>query len=129
MLRRTEIAAQIEELTGIKPNLTKSVLDALAEIAADEIAAGEDFTVPGIARLSWRYKAARKKGEGYKKGETYMTPGGEKVAEADSPARKASVRLAAAPTGEVGRVRPKRAEMGRFLTTKAGKNIAGRSKG
>ena len=128
MLRQTEIAAQIQELTGVKPQLTKTVLKALSQIAADEIAAGEDFTVPGIARLSWRYRAARKKGEAYKKGETFMTPGGEKVADADSPARKASVRLAAAPTGEVARVKPKRDEMSRFLQTKAGKNIASRSR-
>jgi len=126
MLRKTEIVAQIEDLTGVKPGLSKAVLDALATIAAEEIAAGNDFTVPGVVRLSWRYKPSRKKGEAYKKGETYMTPGGEKVAEADSPARKASVRLAAAPTGEVGRARPKRDEMSRFLQTRAGKAISSR---
>lgn len=83
-----ELALEVEHATGIKPNLVKHVLDALAEIAAEDIAAGEDFVLPGIVRIKHTYVSPLKKGEKYKKGETYVGFGGvENVAEEDSKPR------------------------------------------
>jgi hypothetical protein len=127
MLSKTELARDIEALTGIKFNLVKHVFDAMAEIAADEISRGEDFTIPGVARISWSYTKPLAKGEKYTKGTTYVGFGGvETVAEADSKARKASTRLKAAPAAPIKRLAPSKDTMGRFLTTKTGKAIAAR---
>jgi hypothetical protein len=71
----------------------KNVIDALADLAAEELSKGEDFTLPGVVKLKWAYTAPRKKGEQYKKGDTYNSFGTEKTAEQDSPARKQSIRL------------------------------------
>lgn len=128
MLTKSEIAREVEEVTGIKPNLTKSVLDALAEIAMGEIQAGEDFSLPGIARVSFRYSKALKKGERHRKGETYVGFGGvETTAEADSPPRKAKVKLTATPAASLKRsVLPdsKPETQAAFLKSKAGRNVA-----
>jgi len=82
-------------------NQVKHVLDDLAALAAEELAKGENFTVPGIAKLQWRYIAPRKKGESYKKGDTYNSFGTEKTAEQDSPARKQSIKLRPALAGKM----------------------------
>jgi nucleoid DNA-binding protein len=126
MLTKTELAAAVEELTGVKPGLVKNVIDALAQICEEEIAEGYDFSLPGVAKISWRYTVPRAKGEMYKKGETYTGFGGvEQTAEADSKARKAAVRLVATPAPAVKRVAPKRDPklQAAFLNSKAGKNI------
>jgi len=106
-----------------------SILDGLAELAADEIGQGEDFTVPGIVRLTYTYRPAAKKGERFKKGETYVGFGGQEVtAETDSPARKAAVKLRATPAGAVGKIKPgsKPEAQTAFLRSKAGKYVASR---
>jgi nucleoid DNA-binding protein len=127
MITKTELAREIEAETGIKFNLVKHVLDSMAEIAQAELAAGEDFTVPGIARISWAYTKPLTKGEKYTKGETYVGFGGvEQTAEADSKPRKAAVKLKAQPTANIKRLAPSKDTMGRFLTTKVGKAIAAR---
>jgi len=122
---------EIEERTGIKPNLAKNVLNAMAEVATETIMNGDAFTVPGIAKLDWAYRKPLKKGENYKKGDTRVNniTKEESIAEADSPARKASVRLKAAPVGAVKKDVPKprdEAAQRKFLTTKAGKHVASR---
>jgi nucleoid DNA-binding protein len=105
VLTKSEIAQEVEEITGIKPNLVKNVIDAIAEIADDQLDAGYGFTLPGVATIKWAYTAARKKGEMYKKGETYTGFGGvEQVAEADSKARKQSIKLRAAPAPALKRL-------------------------
>jgi nucleoid DNA-binding protein len=127
MITKTDLAAEISELTGIPPKSVKQVFNALAEIAQDEISAGEDFSVPGVARITWAYTKPLAKGERYKKGEEYVGFGGvELVAEEDSKARKASVKLKAAPAPALKRVAPKRASMTRFMSSKLGKTIAAR---
>lgn len=97
MLQQGDIVSEIEHRTGIKPNLSRKVLATLAEIAGEQIAAGEGFTVPGLAKLDFRYYPAYKKGERYKKGDTVSGPQGERVAEEDSPARKERMKLVATP--------------------------------
>lgn len=127
MLSKNELAQAVEELTGVKPKLSKNVMDALAQIAEEEISDGYDFSMPGICRISWRYTAPRTKGQMYKKGETYTGFGGvEQTAAADSKARKAAVRLVAAPAPVIKRVVPKKLDasaQAAFIKSKAGKNI------
>lgn len=137
MLTKNQIVQEITEYTsedrddmGIRPNLVKAVLDALAMIAEEELADGEDFTVPGIARISYRYQTPLKKGERHKKGDTVVGFGGqERVAEEDSPARKAKVKLVAAPAGALKKLVPKGNDSDgqrTFLSSKAGKAIRAR---
>jgi len=122
MLTKNDIAQEIEEMTGVKPNLVKNVMDAMAEIAADEVANGEDFAIPGIARIVWRYRKPQAKGARWKKGEEVQTK------DSDSPPVKAQARLVAVPTGDVNRAKPKRDPVSQaaFLKTRAGKAIAAR---
>jgi nucleoid DNA-binding protein len=129
MLSKNEIAADIEQDTGIKPNLVKRVLDSLAELAASEIEEGEDFTVPGIVRLTYTYRAPQKKGARYKKGDTYTGFGGvETTAEEDSKPITEQIRLKASPTGAVYKARPgtKPDAQKAFLRSKAGKVVKAR---
>lgn len=129
MLTKNELAREVEAETGVKPNLVKNVLDAVAVIAQDEISRGNDFSVPGLVRIAWSYTKPRKKGEMFKKGETKVGFGGiETVAEADSPARKPSVKLRAVPAAPIKAVAPKRdaEQQAAFLKTPAGKGITKR---
>lgn len=125
-----EIQAALEEDGKTIPlRNIKDSLSGLAQVAEEQVAVGEDFTVPGVARLTFRYTPARAKGEAYKKGETYVGFGGvEQTAEQDSPARKAKVRLVAAPTGAVAKRKPrsKPAAQSAFLKSKAGKAVVAR---
>jgi nucleoid DNA-binding protein len=127
-LSKNEIASEIEARGAGGARQVKHMLDTLADVAAEEIAAGEDFTIPGVVAIKWAFAKPRTKGEMYKAGDTVKGPQGERVAEEDSKARKASVKLRAAPTGKVGKLRPKRdpAAQRQFLSTKAGKNIVSR---
>jgi hypothetical protein len=128
-LNMSEIAADIEDMTGVGQNLTKHVLRALAEIAAEEIEAGEDFTVPGIVSIKYAYKPPQKKGERWRKGQERTKFGGEtEIAESDSPPVKASIRLKAAPTGAVYKLRPgtKPEAQAAFLKSKTGKAVISR---
>jgi nucleoid DNA-binding protein len=103
LLSKTELVERIQEgLEGYSKNEVRLVLDQLAEVAEGEIQRGEDFTVPGVARIKFNYTAPLKKGEKYRKGETYIGFGGiENVAEADSKARKQSVKLRAQPAASL----------------------------
>lgn len=130
MLSKTDIAGTINDRIGVGKTLVKNVLDELADLAAEEIANGEDFTVPGIVRISYSYRGALKKGEKYKKGQTYVGFGGvETTAEADSAARTASIRLAARPVAKVKSGVPTsrdKAGQSAFLRSRAGKNVISR---
>lgn len=128
-LSKTEIAHELSGrgLGGI--TLIKNVLDGLADLAAEQVAQGEDFTVPGVVNLRFNYRPAQKKGERFKKGDTYIGFGGvESTAEADSPARKASVKLTAKPAGQVAKHKPgSRPEaQALFLKSRAGKAVVRR---
>jgi nucleoid DNA-binding protein len=130
VLTKNDIAREVEADTGLKPNLVKRVIDSIADIAADEISQGNDFTLPGLVRISYRYTAPRKKGESYRKGETYVGFGGvEQTAEADSKARAAKIKLVATPATPVKKHMPKssdQAAQSAFLKSKVGKAIAKR---
>ena len=128
-MSKTEIVAELVEMgVGDKKHVS-NMLDGLATLAAQEIGEGYDFVIPGVTKISYRYKAAQKKGERYVKGDTVTGPQGSRVAEEDSPARKASVKLIAAPYGAVAKLKPGNAEgQAAFLKTKTGKAVAGRTK-
>lgn len=124
-----EIADRIEEITGVKPNLSKSVLKALAQVAQEEVAAGNDFTIPGVARIIWRFRKPMKKGERWSKGDLVQGFGGsEEIKETDSPPVTAKARLIASPTGVVGSLKPKTDPVlhKEFLKSKTGKAIVRR---
>lgn len=126
-LSKSEIVAElVAQGVGDKRHISH-MLEALAALAADEIADGNDFVIPGVVKIQYRYKSAQKKGERYKKGDTVKGPQGERIAEEDSPARKASVKLVAAPYGAVAKLKPGNAEgQAEFLKTKTGKSVAKR---
>jgi nucleoid DNA-binding protein len=130
VLSKNEIANILAEDGVAAANLVKRVMDGMAELAAEELASGEDFSVPGIARIQYAYTKPLAKGEKYKKGEEYTGFGGVQViAEADSKERKASVKMKAAPAPALKRIAPKpsdKAAVRKFLSTKAGKNIVSR---
>lgn len=130
MLTKSEIAYQVEDITGIKPNLTKAVIDALATIAVKEISSGEDFSLPGVVRFKWGYTKPLDKGAKYKKGDEYVGFGGvEQTAEADSKEVKASVKLVASPASDIKKIVPKKSDrvaQRKFLQTRAGKQIVSR---
>lgn len=130
MLSKSQIAAELEERGVGRKNQLNAVLTALADIAQEEIEAGEGFTLPGVVKVDFAYTSPRTKGSEYKKGDIYVGFGGEeKVAEADSKERKASVRLVAKPAAPLKRIVPKandRKGQTRFLSTRAGKNVVAR---
>lgn len=131
MLSQSDICKILEEDFEVgKKNQINNILKALAKLAQEELQDGEDFQVPGICKIAYRYTAPRAKGEMYKKGETYVGFGGvEQTAEADSKERKASIKLVATPAAPLKRHMPKardRAGMRKFLATKAGKTIVSR---
>jgi len=126
MLTKNEIAADIESDTGVKQNLVKHVLDSLADLAAAEIEEGQDFTVPGVVRFTFSYRAPLKKGARYKKGQTYTGFGGvEQTAEEDSKPVTEQVKLKAYPAGAINKVKPgsKPEAQKAFLRSAAGKAV------
>jgi nucleoid DNA-binding protein len=133
VLTKNELAAAVEARLPYEINSReiKLMFDALADVAEEEIARGEDFSIPGVARISWSYTSPRAKGDLYKKGEQYVGFGGQElVAEADSKERKAAVKLRASITnraikGTVPSLKNKSGQS-RFLRTAAGKRIVER---
>lgn len=91
MLSKSQIVDRlVAEGVGEKRQLN-NVLSALAKVAAEEIALGEDFQVPGVAKVSFRYTKPRRKGEKYT-----GFGGQEMTADANRPAK---VRMVATPAG------------------------------
>lgn len=125
MLSKSQIAAELADRgLGGKVQIT-NILNGLAELAVEEIAQGEDFTVPGIVAVKWSYTAPRLKGEMYLKGQTYVGFGGvEQTADADSKARKAKVLAKASLAAPIKRVVPTRSGAEDFAKTKVGKAVA-----
>jgi len=123
----TELAREVEARTGTKAGLVKRVLQEAGYIVADTLEEGEDVTINGLVKFSWRYRKGFKKGERYKKGTTYTGFGGVEVtADADSPARTAQIKLAVSPLGDINKIKPRKSNMQDFLKSKAGKAIAKR---
>jgi len=114
-------------------NVTKIVLDQLASLAQTELSEGETFTVPGVARVEYRYTAPKKKGERWKKGDEYedrFDDNAKKMRETDSPPVAAKVVMRANPVIPVARLKPKRDPESQkaFFASTAGKNIIKRGK-
>jgi hypothetical protein len=130
MLSKNQIAAELEERGLGRRRQIANILDGLASLAAEEIASGQDFTVPGIVKVGWAYTSPLAKGEKHRKGETYVGFGGQEItAEADSKPRKASVKLRATVAAPVKRLAPSAKDargMAAFLNSKAGKAVKGR---
>lgn len=126
-LTKMQIAEQLSteyELGGKRQ--IANILDGLADLAASQLEAGEDFTVPGIAKLTYTYRGKRPKGDKYKKGETYVGFGGVEVtAEADSKPVTEMVKLRAAPAGHAAKLKPgaKPEAQKAFLASKTGKAV------
>lgn len=129
-MTKSQIAAELEEMELGRKGQISRILDGLAVIAQDELAAGEDFSVPGICRISWTYRAPKAKGERWKKGEEVVGFGGIKATkEEDSPVVKALVKIRATPAPKIKAVVPKSTDataQRKFISTKVGKNIVGR---
>lgn len=126
-MSKGEIAQELSERGLGGKRLIMNVLDGLAELAAEETAAGEDFLVPGICKISWAYAPAQAKGARWHKGDEVVGFGGiTQVKESDSPARKQRVKLAVRLAGAVGKNRVSSKEMSTFLRSKPGKNVISR---
>ena len=108
-------------------NVTKIVLDQLASLAQTELSEGETFTVPGVARVEYRYTAPKKKGDEY---EDRFDDNAKKMRETDSPPVAAKVVMRANPVNPVARLKPKRDPESQkaFFASTAGKNIIKRGK-
>lgn len=52
----TTLCREVEARIGVKPNLAKHVINCLSEIAADELAAGNEIKIPGFASVRPAYK-------------------------------------------------------------------------
>jgi nucleoid DNA-binding protein len=129
MLTKSELIDELVARGAGERRHVNNMLKHLADVAQEQVAAGNDFTVPGIVRVVWNYRAPKKKGERWKKGDMVQGFGGSsEVKDSDSPPITAKARLVASPTGAVGRLKPKAddATQKDFLKSKAGKNIATR---
>jgi hypothetical protein len=128
-MSQSEIAGELAARgLGAKNQIT-NILKGLSQLAVEELEAGNDFAVPGIAVVRWRYIGSLAKGERYKKGETVVGIGGtERVADADSPARKASIKLKVSTSSAVNRLKPKKDTLATFMKSKTAKAVVARSK-
>lgn len=110
MLTKSQIVNELVE-RGVGNRVhVKNMLDELATLAAEQIAAGEKFTVPNIARLDFGYRA------GARKGEQYTVPGTGEVKKREE-TKPASFRLKAAPAGSIKKSVP-------AVNSRAGKPLA-----
>lgn len=114
MLTKSQIVNELVEMGVGSRAHVKHMLDGLAEIAAEQIAAGERFTVPNIARLDFGYRAA------VKKGATYSVPGTGEIKKREE-SKPAVLRLKASPAGSIRKSVP-------AVNTKAGKPLADKFK-
>lgn len=130
MLSKHQIAGILADQAYGNKRQIANILDGLADLAMDEIEAGEDFTVPGICRLSFAYRAPQAKGARWKKGDSVVGFGGvEAVKDADSPAVTGQVKLRAAATAKIKGLLPKSTDkpaQSAFLRSKVGKAVAAR---
>jgi nucleoid DNA-binding protein len=129
MLTKSELIDVIVDSGAGDRRHVRNMLDALADIGLEEIADGEDFVIPGLAKIFYTYRKPQRKGERWKKGETVTGFGGiESVKDTDSPPVKAGIRLKAIPTGPMARLKPKTKveDQAAFLKTSAGKAVAKR---
>lgn len=110
MLTKNQIVNDLVEKGVGDRKHVRNMLDGLAELAAEQIAAGEKFTVPNVARLEFGYRQA------VKKGATYTVPGTGEIKKREE-SKPASFRLKAAPAGRIRKSIPD-------VKSKAGKPLA-----
>ncbi len=126
-LSKSEIAQVLSDQGLGGKRQIMNVLDGLRDLSVDELAAGRDFVVPGIAKIAYSYAPAQKKGERWSAGEEVIGFGGiTSVKESASPARKARVKLSAKLMGDVAKLRIRSDEMTTFLKSKAGRTVVAR---
>ncbi len=58
-LTQTEIVSNLAESTGLKKTDVKSLFDALATLATDEVKKNGEFTLPGFGKLKKTDRKAR----------------------------------------------------------------------
>lgn len=58
-MNKAELVAELANTTNLTQGAVRDVLDALALRAAIELRKGEDFTVPGLCKLTVATRAAR----------------------------------------------------------------------
>lgn len=123
-------AALVEDGVTLSTRSIKDALDGLAMVAEDQIAAGNDFIVPGVTKIVWTYRKPQKKGERWKKGDTVTGFGGiESVKDVDSPSVTALVKIKGQVAGNIKKLAPRTNDpvsQKDFLRGKAGKAIIAR---
>ncbi|WP_341678142.1 HU family DNA-binding protein [Niveibacterium sp. SC-1] len=68
-MNKSDLISKLAEAAGHSKKDTEAVVDALAGVVAQALAAGDDVTLPGIGKLAVKAKAART-GRNPKTGET-----------------------------------------------------------
>jgi nucleoid DNA-binding protein len=102
----SELAERLAERDLGGKQQIRNIIAGLIEEVASEVDKGENVTIPGLLKINWRYSAARKKGEMYRKGEERTGFGGVvSIAEEDSPARKQSIKLGVSFLGNLNKVK------------------------
>lgn len=126
MLTKSQIAQELSDQgLGGKVQISR-ILDGLSAVAAEQLAQGEDFTVPGVARLTYTYRGKQAKGSRWKKGEERTGFGGiVQVADSDSPPVTEQVKLKATPAGVCAKLKPgtKPEAQTEFLKSSTGKAV------
>lgn len=114
MLGKNDLASEVEAKIGVKKNLVKNVMDAIAEIAEEQLKLGHDFSVPGVARISYGYVAP------FKKGDVFVDPFSKEEKTRDK-SRKAAIKIRALPAPAL-----KRMVAGMSMQSKAAKAVVDR---
>jgi nucleoid DNA-binding protein len=130
MKNKTELINALVSQTGVGRREVVDVLDGLAKITGEELDAGRSIRIPGIVNLRWSVSPAKKKGERWKRGDTYdnrLTGEEGLVREADSPAVPLGIRLAISPLAKVNELRPKKGDAD-FPKSELGKRIVKEAK-
>lgn len=75
-LTSRELAERITEECGVDVQIVKKVLRALGDVTAQEVSAGYPVTVPGVAKVTFKYAPAKPRREvtNPRTGETRMAP-------------------------------------------------------
>lgn len=110
MLNKTKIVNELVERGVGDRNHVRHMLDELAKLAAEQVAAGERFLVPNVATLNFAYRA------GQKKGATYKVVGTGEIKKREE-AKPAKIVIKARPAGRVNKAVP-------TIDSKAGKGLA-----
>lgn len=114
MLTKGELVEAIQEEcdSEFSKAEVREIIAAIVCVAQEEIAAGEDFKIDGLCRVTYRYTTPRKKGEKYVNPITKETLTAEK-------ARPAAIAIRAAPASPLKKLVPK-------INSKGGKAVVTR---